>query len=122
RWDEVAETWKVPSIRQSLSLSSHSAAHASSQLWMKGGRMPVPVANQLRTYLWCSPPRIGRQRIGPALSTVRDRGESLFKDRCVRLIIVIHIRQQDMAKMPLAECLFFRGEAQVHRPILPTDQ
>jgi hypothetical protein len=41
RWDEVAETWKkVPSIRQSLSLSSHSAAHASSQLWMKGGRMP----------------------------------------------------------------------------------
>ena len=66
------------------------------------GTAPVPVANQLRTYLWCSPPRIGRQGIGPALSTVRDRGESLFKDRCVRLIIVIHIRQQDMAKMPLA--------------------
>src|ERR1700721_4533193 len=62
---------------------------------------PVPVANQLRTYLWCSPPRIGRQRIRPALLTVRDRSESLFKDRCVR--VVIHIRQQEMGKMPLAE-------------------
>jgi hypothetical protein len=46
---------------------------------------PVPVANQIRTYLLCSPPRIGRQRIRPALSTVRDRGASLSKDRCVRV-------------------------------------
>jgi hypothetical protein len=43
----------------------------------------VPVANQIRTYLWCSPPRTGRQRIRPALATVRDRGESLSKARCV---------------------------------------
>src|SRR5258706_12292397 len=30
------------------------------------------------------PPRIGRQRIRPALSTARDRGASLSKERCVR--------------------------------------
>jgi len=46
---------------------------------------PVPVANQILIYWWCSPPRIGRQRIRPTLSTIRDRGESLSKNRCVRV-------------------------------------
>jgi hypothetical protein len=45
----------------------------------------VPVGNQTRTYRWCSPPRTGRQKTRPALLTVRDRGESLSKDRCVRV-------------------------------------
>ena len=40
--------------------------------------------NQMRTYWWCSPPRIGRQRICPALSTVRENGASFSKARCVR--------------------------------------
>ena len=45
----------------------------------------VPVENQIRTYSWCNPPRIGRQRIRPALFTVRDRGASLSKAKCVRV-------------------------------------
>src|ERR1700684_84743 len=36
----------------------------------------VPAENQIRIYSWCNPPRIGRQRIRPALFTVRDRGAS----------------------------------------------
>jgi subfamily B ATP-binding cassette protein HlyB/CyaB len=32
-------------------------------------KIPVPVDNQIRTYWWCRPPRIGRQRIWPARST-----------------------------------------------------
>src|ERR1700751_1352605 len=32
--------------------------------------MTVPVENQIRIYSWCNPPRIGRQRIRPALLTV----------------------------------------------------
>src|SRR6266436_9458516 len=44
----------------------------------------VPVENQIRTYWWCSPPRMGRQRICPARSTVRENGASFSKDRCVR--------------------------------------
>jgi hypothetical protein len=48
-------------------------------------RMPVPVDNQIRTYWWCSPPRIGRQRICPARSTARENGASFSKERCVRV-------------------------------------
>ncbi len=44
----------------------------------------VPVANQIRTYWWCSPPRTGRQRMLPARSTARETGASFSKDRCVR--------------------------------------
>src|SRR6202022_1489787 len=44
----------------------------------------VPVVNQIRTYWWCSPPRIGRQRICPARSTARENGASFSKERCVR--------------------------------------
>ena len=53
----------------------------------RGGRpkTPVPVENQIRTYSWCNPPRIGRQRMRPALFTVRDRGASLSKAKCVRV-------------------------------------
>ncbi len=47
--------------------------------------VPVPVENQIRTYSWCNPPRIGRQRMRPALFTVRDRGASLSKAKCVRV-------------------------------------
>jgi hypothetical protein len=43
-----------------------------------------PVENQIRTYWWCSPPRIGRQRICPARSTARENGASFSRDRCVR--------------------------------------
>jgi hypothetical protein len=43
-----------------------------------------PVENQIRTYWWCSPPRIGRQRICPARSTARENGASFSNDRCVR--------------------------------------
>src|SRR5258708_14156907 len=45
----------------------------------------VPVDNQIRTYWWCSPPRIGRQRICPARSTARENGASFSKERCVRV-------------------------------------
>jgi hypothetical protein len=45
----------------------------------------VPVENQIRTYSWCKPPRIGRQRIRPALFAVRDRGASLSKAKWVRV-------------------------------------
>jgi hypothetical protein len=44
----------------------------------------VPIENQSRTYWWCSPPRIGRQRICPARSTGRENGASFSKERCVR--------------------------------------
>jgi len=47
--------------------------------------MAVPVANQIRTYWWCSPPRIGRQRMSPASSTAREIGASFSKDKCVRI-------------------------------------
>jgi hypothetical protein len=40
----------------------------------------VPVEYQIRTYLWCSPPRIGRRRICPARSTVRENGASFSKE------------------------------------------
>jgi hypothetical protein len=45
----------------------------------------LPVANQIRTYWWCSPPRIGRQRMSPASSTAREIGASFSKDKCVRI-------------------------------------
>src|SRR5258705_12208752 len=45
---------------------------------------PVTVVNQIRTYWWCSPPRTGRQSMGPARSTARETGASFSKDRCVR--------------------------------------
>jgi uncharacterized protein (DUF1330 family) len=50
-----------------------------------GSTRPVPVENQIRTYSWCNPPRIGRQRMRPVLFTVRDRGASLSKAKCVRV-------------------------------------
>src|SRR5450759_5861185 len=30
-----------------------------------GRSLPVPVVNQIRTYWWCSPPKIGRRRMRP---------------------------------------------------------
>jgi Kef-type K+ transport system membrane component KefB len=41
--------------------------------------------NQIRRYWWCSPPRIGRQRMCPASSTAREIGASFFNDKCVRI-------------------------------------
>jgi cobalt-zinc-cadmium efflux system membrane fusion protein len=49
-----------------------------------GKAVPVPIVNQIRTYWWCSPPRIGRQRMRPASSTARETGASFSKDKCVR--------------------------------------
>lgn len=41
----------------------------------------VPTANQIRAYWWCSPLRIARQRMRPAVSTARDIGASLCNDK-----------------------------------------
>src|SRR3979411_664942 len=49
-----------------------------------GASVVVPVENQIQTYWWCSPPRIGRQRICPARSTARENGASFSKESCVR--------------------------------------
>jgi hypothetical protein len=46
---------------------------------------PVPTANQIRAYWWCSPPRIGRQRMRPTVSAARDIGASLCNDKWVPL-------------------------------------
>src|SRR3981081_1930272 len=64
-------------------------------LFRSGG---VRVENQIRTYWWCSPPRIGRQRICPARSTARENGASFSNDRCVRTL-----RQQQVTEVALAE-------------------
>ena len=45
----------------------------------------VPTANQIRLYWWCSPPRIGRQRMRPTVSAGRDIGASLRNDKWVRV-------------------------------------
>ena len=45
----------------------------------------VSVVIQIRTYRWCSPPRIGRQRMCPASSRAREIGASFSKDKCVRI-------------------------------------
>ena len=45
----------------------------------------VPTANQIRAYWWCSPPRIGRQRMRPTVSAARDIGASLCNDKWVRV-------------------------------------
>jgi hypothetical protein len=47
--------------------------------------LAVPVVNQIRTYWWCSPPRIGRPRMCPASSGAREIGASFSKDKCVRI-------------------------------------
>jgi hypothetical protein len=49
--------------------------------------MPVPVENQIRTYSWCNPPRIGRQRIRPALFTVRVLVRAFIKNFTLSLTI-----------------------------------
>src|SRR5258708_7531454 len=54
------------------------------RLYYETDKLAVPVANQIRTYWWCSPPRTGRQRMLPARSTARETGASFSKDRCVR--------------------------------------
>src|ERR1700676_1810369 len=65
--------------RQPEDLTMHFIAHVTTH------GLPVPVVNQIRTYWWCSPPRIGRQRICPASSTAREIGASFSKDKCVRV-------------------------------------
>jgi hypothetical protein len=45
----------------------------------------VSTANQIRAYWWCSPPRIGRQRMRPTVSAGRDIGASLCNDKWVRV-------------------------------------
>src|SRR5258708_3897076 len=67
----------------------HRPAVELSLLWVESrcGAVALgscPVANQIRTYWWCSPPRTGRQRMLPAPSTARETGASFSKDRCVR--------------------------------------
>ncbi len=57
--------------------------HASDQFGPQA--VEVPTANQIRAYWWCSPPRIGRQRIRPTVSAARDIGASLCNDKWVRV-------------------------------------
>ncbi len=72
-----------------LSGSSLVAASALSAVGLttpaQAQQQPVPVVNQIRTYWWCSPPRIGRQRMCPASSRAREIGASFSKDKCVRI-------------------------------------
>jgi hypothetical protein len=49
------------------------------------GCIPVPTANQTRAYWWCSPLRIGRQRMRPTVSAAREIGASLCNDKWVRV-------------------------------------
>ena len=80
-----AESWHDPS-RGALVFSRRSPelhpVESGGAFFVNG---PVPVANQIRTYWWCSPPRIGRQRMSPASSTAREIGASFSKDKCVRI-------------------------------------
>ena len=62
-----------------------SPARWPASITVANGKPPVPVVNQIRTYWWCSPPRIWRQRICPASSTAREIGASFSKDKCVRI-------------------------------------
>jgi hypothetical protein len=61
--------------------SSRSHRHHSAQSSVPA----VPTANQIRAYWWCSPPRIGRQRMRPTVSAGRDIGASLCNDKWVRV-------------------------------------
>src|ERR1700722_4457923 len=70
-------------IAPHAAMAAIASAHVSYNL--RSISAPVPVENQIRTYSWCNPPRIGRQRMRPALFTVRDRGASLSKAKCVRV-------------------------------------
>src|SRR5260370_42512392 len=60
----------------------------------------VPVENQIRTYWWCSPPRIGRQRMCPARSMARETGASFSKDKCVRISLweFIYVRTSTVSR------------------------
>src|SRR6476620_4415186 len=55
----------------------------------ENSRAAALIEDQSRTYWWCSPPRIGRQRIYPARPTVRENGASFSKERemCASAII-----------------------------------
>jgi hypothetical protein len=57
----------------------------NSKLRLEAENAVVPVGNQIRAYWWCNPPRIGTDRIRPTVSMGRVTGESLFKERCVRV-------------------------------------
>jgi len=61
-----------------------SALLQATRTWRATCSTAVPVVNQIRTYWWCSPPRIGRQRMRPVSSTARETGASFSKDKCVR--------------------------------------
>src|SRR6266478_4926893 len=71
-------------LRYAVAAGDHgSFRRAADALLLRQG--PVPVVNQIRTYWWCSPPRIGRQRKCPASSRAREIGASFSKDKCVRI-------------------------------------
>jgi hypothetical protein len=74
----------VMALRNRLPAASNLREFVEAGLLLTYGE-DVPVANQIRTYWWCSPPRIGRQRMSPASSTAREIGASFSKDKCVRI-------------------------------------
>jgi hypothetical protein len=86
----IRRQWPATAIDSKLTAVSQ--AESRQRQWIAGlarvsGRSDeaaVPVVNQIRIYWWCSPPRIGRQRICPASSTARETGASFSKDKCVR--------------------------------------
>ena len=64
--------------------------HFEHEVLMSGRSGPlslsqIKIANQIRAYWWCSPPRIGRQRMRPTVSAARDIGASLCNDKWVRV-------------------------------------
>src|SRR3984957_17992823 len=71
----VFPDYKAPIVRN----GAEGRELATARWGMPSSQQAVPVENQIRTYSWCNPPRIGRQRMRPALFTVRDRGASLSK-------------------------------------------
>ena len=75
-------------------LSAEAIEEDDDKLGQAVTNMPVPVANQIRTYWWCSPPRTGRQRMRPARSTARETGASFSKEMPAYLIIICQVRQQ----------------------------
>ena len=78
-WEATRRIKAMPELRKIpiIALTAHAMATDRDKA--------VPVVNQIRRYWWCSPPRIGRQRMCPVSSTAREIGASFCKDKCVRI-------------------------------------
>ena len=80
-----------------------SPARWPASITVANGKPPVPVVNQIRTYWWCSPPRIWRKEYA-RLVRRRGRSEHLSpKTNASVSRVIIHVRQQDVTEVSLAE-------------------